>query len=105
MNKSLQITFKAKPVKVWNADQTDFTLRVCIPELKRCHCDMAAFRCASHWGSYANSTLFEGMLKGIPLPKWIDQDNPPDGFTVYKGFLTTISFTVTDSTKSPAIVT
>lgn len=57
------IRFKAK---TWFLRTGDKRIScVTVPELKRSHCDMAAFRDHPRYGSYANSDLFPGMLRRI----------------------------------------
>ena len=36
---------------------------IAVPEIKRSHCDMHAFRTSQRFGGYANSDMFLGMLK------------------------------------------
>lgn len=57
------ITFKAKPIDVYNADDTFAFRQVKVASIGTQHCDMAAFRCSKAFGGYANSQLFPAMLK------------------------------------------
>lgn len=59
------IQFKGKVETVYNADNSIAYTRIKIPEFKRSHCDMAAFRSHPKYGSYANSDLFPNMLGRI----------------------------------------
>lgn len=100
--KPLQITFKAKPIKVWVSDNA-FESRLYFPEITPKHCDMNAFRQSRAFGPYANSDLFPGMLRRLPLPKFILASNPPQGIAVSEGFLCTVTFAVTDSLPSQIV--
>ncbi len=60
-----KITFKAKVQRVENMDGTFAYSMIQIPELKRSHCDMAAFRQHKKYGPWANSDMFSAMLKRI----------------------------------------
>lgn len=93
------IQIKAKVKKVYFTDNTLAYECVPIPDFKTIHCDMHAFRTSQAYGSYANSTLFPSMLKGIKshfAPKgYIRLDQIPDGVTVdTTGFLAVVSFDV-----------
>mgnify|MGYP000919456279 CR=1 FL=1 len=60
------ISFKTKAVAELNADGSETgNLIIYVPEFKRSHCDMNAFRQHRKYGAYANSDLFLGMLKRI----------------------------------------
>ena len=61
------ITFRTKPIAVYNHD-TPATVAyrlINVPELKRAHCDMAAFRSHPRYGGLANSDLFPNALARI----------------------------------------
>jgi len=59
------IQFKAKVQECMNVDGSLAYKFVRVPEFKRLHCDMHAFRTHPKYGAYANSDLFLGMLKTI----------------------------------------
>jgi hypothetical protein len=59
------IKFKAKVQPVENMDGTFAYNMIQIPELKRNHCDMDAFRSHKKYGGFANSDMFPAMLKRI----------------------------------------
>jgi len=78
---------------------------VFVPELKRSHCDMPAFRKSRRFGGYANSGLFLGLLhrtvKELGLPKWFFVDECPAFVTVDdSGFLATVTFEVPDAPRN-----
>lgn len=56
------VTFKARPEKIYNMDDTLAYERIKVPALTRSHCDMPAFRKHPKFGGWANSDLFLGML-------------------------------------------
>ena len=56
------ISFKAKIETIYNADDTPAWRWIKVPAIERRHCDMAAFRNHTRYGSYANSDMFKGML-------------------------------------------
>ena len=89
-----KITFKAKPVKVYNMDDTLAYEYIQVPVLDRKHCDMQAFRQHPKFGPYVNSDLFKGMMSRV-LPKTIRLDAIPEGVTVdLSGFLAVVSIDV-----------
>ena len=57
------VTFKTNIQTVYNMDETVAYQYVQVPELKRAHCDMTAFRRHPRYSSYANSDLFPNLLK------------------------------------------
>jgi hypothetical protein len=59
------ITFRAKIKTVYNVDGTIAWQQIKVPKLTHAHCDMHAMRSHKHYGSYANSTLFSGLLQNI----------------------------------------
>lgn len=59
------IKFRTKIQTVHNHDGTVAWRDIKVPELKRSHCDMAAFRRHPKFGSYANSDLFPNLLSRI----------------------------------------
>lgn len=59
------ITFKAKAQELLNADGSTAYRYIPVPQFKRSHCDMQAFRNHPKFGSYANSDLFPAMLSRI----------------------------------------
>ena len=94
-----KIQFKAKVEKIYSSDIVAYS-RIKIPELGRNHCDMAAFRSHSKYGSYANSDLFAGILKRIRSElfqgkEYIRLDSIPESVSVdTAGFLAVVSFNV-----------
>lgn len=96
--KNATITFKAKPVTVWNGDIKEQWIK--IPKLSSSHCDMQAFRFHSKYGAYANSDLFLSMLGRIRNEKFGEREyiklhNIPEGVNVdASGFLAIVSFSV-----------
>ena len=60
-----KITFKTKIRTCRNMDETVAYQYVAVPEFTRAHCDMAAFRRHEKFGSYANSDMFQNVLKRI----------------------------------------
>lgn len=64
MNKA-KITFKGKPREMQDMDGNVLYRYVEVPQFKRAHCDMNAFRSHPKYGGYANSDMFPGMLKRI----------------------------------------
>ena len=57
------VTFRAKVEVIYNFDNTEAYRLVKVPEMKRSHCDMAAFRRHPKFGPYANSDLFANLLR------------------------------------------
>ncbi len=88
-----RITFKAKPVKVWEATgETIAFHELRVPVLGRQHCDMNAFRSHPKFGAYANSDLFPAMLSRIRRDSfggrdWFKLESPPEGVTIERGAL------------------
>lgn len=60
-----KITFKAKVQTIYNMDDSVAYQFIKVPELKRSHCDMDAFRKHPKYGSLANSDLFPNVLRWI----------------------------------------
>lgn len=99
-----KISFKAKVQTVYNMDNTVAYRYIQVPELKRSHCDMEAFRQHSQYGSYANSDLFPKMLAGIRAKtfhssvngcKVVKLDDVPSGVTVdTSGYLARVTWEV-----------
>lgn len=96
-----KITYKTKLRDVWNADMTQVEFRIVdVPELKRSHCDMNAFRQHRKYGSYANSDLFPAMLRRIKMEitkpgGWMKLEELPENVTVdTSGFLATVTIEV-----------
>jgi hypothetical protein len=87
-----QITFRAK-VRNGFID---------VPQFKRSHCDMAAFRKHPRWGGLANSDLFPNVLArirrdmiGSDSRNYIRLESLPAGVTVdCSGFLASVTVTV-----------
>jgi hypothetical protein len=94
-----RITFKAKPVKVWEAEGDKLAFHsVQVPQFQRKHCDMDGFRSHRKYGGFANSDLFPAMLARIRRDifggrDWFKLESPPEGVTVQPGSLL-YSFTV-----------
>jgi hypothetical protein len=92
------ITFRAKPETIYNMDDTVAYRRVKVPELRRGHCDMPAFRRHPRYGGLANSDLFPNVLARIRrdhLGEYIRLDNIPAGVRVDdSGFLAAVSIDV-----------
>ena len=61
------ITFRTKPIAVYNCGipATVAYRLIKVPELKRAHCDMGAFRSHPRYGAFANSDLFPSVLARI----------------------------------------
>ena len=96
-----RIQFKAKAEDVHYAgEDAPRYQRVKIPELKRAHCDMHAFRIHAKYGAYANSDLFPAMLARLKRERfgssgYIRLDAVPEGVQVdASGFLVSVSFEV-----------
>jgi len=96
-----RITFKTKVRDIWNADGTEVEFQVVdVPELKRSHCDMNAFRQHRKHGSYANSDLFPAILRRIKMDitkpgGWMKLGELPDNVTVdTSGFLAVVTVEV-----------
>lgn len=96
-----KIQFKAKIESItFVGDSMPAYRRIKIPELKRNHCDMAAFRQHPKYGSYANSDLFHGILKRIKSEifngrDYLRLDSIPAGVSVDEsGFLANVEFSV-----------
>jgi hypothetical protein len=94
-----KIEFRAKVQKVFNVDDTEAYTYIDVPQFKRSHCDMPAFRNHPKFGAYANSDLFPGMLARIRRDvfdgKPLRLDCIPAGVTVdTSGFLACVSFDV-----------
>jgi len=96
-----KITFKGKVEQVYNMDDTPAFLRIKVPEFKRSHCDMAAFRKHPKYGGFANSDLFAGILARIrrntfgQYSDYLRLDQVPEGVNVdASDFLAIVSFEV-----------
>lgn len=94
-----KISFRTKMIKVHNPDDTFAFTQINVPEFKRHHCDMAAFRAHPKYRSYANSDLFNSILKRIKrdiAPSgWWKFEELPIGVTVEtNGFFATFTFEV-----------
>jgi len=96
--KSPTIRFKAKAETVLVSGVNEVWIR--IPELKRSHCDMDAFRNHQKYGSYANSNMFEGILGRIKREifgsaEYVKMHTVPNGVTVdSREFLATVTITL-----------
>jgi hypothetical protein len=94
-----KITFKGKVRMVWLPDESAIAYGyIQVPELKRTHCDMAAFRSHAKYGGLANSDLFPNVLSRIRKERLGDVvrlDRIPDGVTIRDtGFLHEVSIDV-----------
>jgi hypothetical protein len=96
-----RITFKAKPVKVWEASgETIAFHELRVPVFGRQHCDMAAFRSHRKYGAFANSDMFPAMLARIRRDTFSGRDcfkleSPPAGISIEPGgLLYTVSIEV-----------
>lgn len=95
-----RITFKGKPITVYNADNTVAYRTIKIPVFARNHCDMAAFRKHPKYGGIANSDLFPNALARIRRDVFGNRedlrlDRMPEGVSVdLSGFLTVITIDV-----------
>lgn len=89
------ITFKAKI-----GDHGSYGKVIRIPELKREHCDMAAFRSHPTYGGLANSDLFRSILRRIRREvfgetDYLRLDSVPAGVAVDPtSFLAVVTVTV-----------
>lgn len=93
------ITFKTKPIKVYNADDSFAFTQINVPNFTRAHIDMAEMRNHPKYRSYANSDLFPSILKGIKRQHfpmgWFKLEEAPEGITVdATGFLAIVTFEV-----------
>jgi hypothetical protein len=93
------IKFKAKVQTMYSMDDVPLYQFVQVPEFKRSHCDMNAFRKHDKYGAYANSDLFAGMLARIRKDRFsgamLRLDQIPECVTVdATGFLVTVTFDV-----------
>lgn len=96
-----RISFKAKPINVYNPDETLAYRAVPIPRaFTRSHCDMAAFRSHAKFGGIANSDLFPNALARVRRDMFgvrdaIRLDQIPAGVSIdTSGFLAIVSFDV-----------
>ena len=94
------VTFRAKLENVFYADETLAYTCVKVPAIKHSHCDMNAFRNDKNFGSYANSDLFLGMVKGalkkLGVKEYIKLGELPQGVTVNtSGFIALVTIEVT----------
>lgn len=93
------VSFKAKVQTVYNMDDTIAYQFVQVPELKRAHCDMSAFRSHPRYSAYANSDLFPNLLKRAVevagVGKVIRLDKPLERVTIdTSGFLARVTINV-----------
>ena len=83
----MEIKFKAK--HVISVRDEDWRALLKIPAITRKHCDMAAARASKRFGMYANSDMFESMVRGLLRKQYptgyIDRDEPPAGVRVIPG--------------------
>lgn len=91
------VTFKAKVETIRYSDGRFYCSRIKVPRIKRHHVDMREARDHKHYGSYANSDLFVGMLNGavrkvVGDSGYIKTSEPlPEGVTVdTSGFLAVV---------------
>ena len=103
MSNPLTITFRAKVHRIEADPPYDM---VNVPELKSSHADRDAFRRSRRFGAYANSDLFESMIRraareaGVGL--CLRLDRLPPAVTVAPGFLATVTITVPDVVENKA---
>lgn len=93
------ISFRTKMIKVYNPDDTLAFTQINVPEFKRHHCDMNAFRIHKKYGGFANSDLFSSILKRVhkevaPLGWWKLESLPAGVEVETNGFFATVSFEV-----------
>ena len=93
------ITFKAKPHPVYKMDGDLAYMGIKVPAIKRHHCDMPAFRSHPKYGSYANSDLFQNMLKRdllkLGIRSELHTDCLPDCVSIEdNGFLNKVTITL-----------
>ncbi len=93
------ITFKAKVRTMHDVHDTPLYEYIIVPEFKKSHCNMQAFRQHVKYGGYANSDLFAGILARIRREllqgrAYLRLDDLPDNVTVTEGFLYTITVEV-----------
>lgn len=95
------LTFRGKPEPIWHGEVR--RLRLKVPEIKRGHCDMQAFRNSREFGGYANSDLFLGILarklRALAIPAYLYADDPlPVGVAIdTSGFLWSVTITFPES--------
>lgn len=94
-----KISFKTKLIKVYNPDDTFAFTQVNVPDFKRSHCDMHAFRMHKKYGGFANSDLFPSILKRIkkeaaPLGFWKLEELPEGVEIDASGFLASVTIEV-----------
>jgi hypothetical protein len=94
------ISFRAKVEEMIYAgrDMPEYRY-VRVPQIKKTHCDMSYFRNHPKFGSYANSDMFQNMLKrhvpALAAGSMIRLDNLPAGVTVdTSGFLAKVCIAV-----------
>jgi hypothetical protein len=93
-----KIEFKAKVQTVLNAHNDEVAYSyIDVPQFKRNHCDMNAFRTHPKYGGFANSDLFPAMLARIRRDVFggnpLRLDAIPAGVTVdTTGFLARVTF-------------
>ena len=91
------ITFKTKIQGIRDAGTMTFRDGFQMPRVKKNHCDMAAFRKHGRYGAFANSDMFESMIKrALPVPgKYVWLDALPEGFAVdTSGFLAEVTVNI-----------
>lgn len=95
-----QITFRAKPEKIVNFDDSLAYERIKIPAITRSHCDMDSFRRHATFGAYANSDLFSNLIRRqfeihkIPAYIRLDRDLPACVTVDRSGFLAVVTITL-----------
>jgi len=92
------IQFRAKVETVYNVDDSPAYQMVRVPQLRRAHCDMPAFRRHAKFGGLANSDLFPNVLNRIRRERLGDMlrlDKLPPGVEVdTSGFLARVALEV-----------
>lgn len=94
-----RISFRAKVQTMRTVEGEALYRYLQVPEFKRAHCDMGAFRTHAKYGAYANSDLFPGVLRRIRADVFggrpLRLDQVPDGVSVDEtGFLAEVSIVV-----------
>jgi len=93
------ITFKAKPKPVYQMNGLFAYNEIKVPVIKTSHCDMQAFRSHNRYGPYANSDLFQSILKRdlikLGVRDWLRTDCLPNCVSIDdSGFLAKITITL-----------
>lgn len=96
----MKVQFKGKPQPCvgYSKELVAYEFNgVKVPEIKRHHCDMAAFRNSRKFGAYANSDMFPAMInravkEAVGNKQYLNVDRPPEGVEIdAKGFLAVVT--------------